>query len=212
MTYHIRRWNDGADIIAYDGSDVVGALEKAVAAGKSLAYADLGWLPLQGANLENADLRKALLDGADLQNSNLKGAKLTLARLVNTRFTNAILPNEFIRDAQLDAQTLLRKMPCSAVTYLRKALSDGEVDGNQRAGAQAGFIGTLANGLTIACDEVYQQFQYHGGLENHPAEHFFTGIRLRDSGTQNPLVDHAIRWCDGVLGELCGTPGARMAI
>jgi uncharacterized protein YjbI with pentapeptide repeats len=73
MTYHIRRWNDGADIIAYDGSHVVGAVKKALEAGKSLAYADLGSLPLRGANFEDADL-------TDLRNANFAGANLTLAR------------------------------------------------------------------------------------------------------------------------------------
>ena len=86
MTETVSRWDTGVPIC--EGPTVREACERHVAAGGSLARANL-----TDANLTGAKLRYAELAGADLMGANLTGANLRYAKLTGANLTGATMPD-----------------------------------------------------------------------------------------------------------------------
>ncbi|KYF86043.1 hypothetical protein BE20_32030 [Sorangium cellulosum] len=82
-------------------SDLRAEVERALAAGESLARRDLTGADLHGLGLAGADLREALLEGADLSGCDLGGADLTGAVLTRARLEGARLGKATLRGANL---------------------------------------------------------------------------------------------------------------
>ncbi|WP_437817709.1 DUF2169 domain-containing protein [Sorangium sp. So ce1078] len=82
-------------------SDLRAEVERALAAGESLARRDLTGADLHELSLAGADLREALLEGADLSACDLGGADLTGAVLTRAKLEGARLGKASLRGANL---------------------------------------------------------------------------------------------------------------
>ncbi|WP_437592524.1 DUF2169 domain-containing protein [Sorangium sp. So ce1000] len=82
-------------------SDLRAEVERALAAGESLARRDLTGADLRELRLAGADLREALLEGADLSACDLSGADLTGAVLTRAKLEGARLGKATLRGANL---------------------------------------------------------------------------------------------------------------
>ncbi|WP_437871002.1 DUF2169 domain-containing protein [Sorangium sp. So ce363] len=82
-------------------SELRAEVERALAAGESLARRDLTGADLRELRLAGADLREALLEGADLSACDLSGADLTGAVLTRAKLEGARLGKATLRGANL---------------------------------------------------------------------------------------------------------------
>lgn len=96
-TITIKNWRTGQTLYTGKATTMKRVVEKALAEGISLAYADL-----RHANLMN-DMDGAILDDAQLDQANLIGANLAEASFKRTSLTNTQLHNAILCDALLDS-------------------------------------------------------------------------------------------------------------
>lgn len=97
-TITIKHFRTGQTLFAGRFTDTRQAVERAVADGISLAFADL-----RHANLVNALMDGAILDSAQFDEANLMGANLSEATLRRASFVNAQLHSTVLCEAILDA-------------------------------------------------------------------------------------------------------------
>ena len=126
-------------------------LEKATAAGASLAWADLAgayldgaslaWANLTGANLDGADLAGAYLAGANLAGASLAGASLAWADLAGAYLAGAYLAGASLAGANLPGAPL-------AGANLAVASLAGAVLAGERPIFQIGPIGSRCEYFT----------------------------------------------------------------
>jgi hypothetical protein len=96
VNIEIKSWYTGEVLWAGEGIDLKDGVQKAVAAGVSLAGVNLAGASLRdaclvGASLAGANLARADLAGAILAGTDLAGASLVGANLTNVNFTGASL-------------------------------------------------------------------------------------------------------------------------
>ncbi len=194
-------------------SDLVTA---ALAAKKSLSYADLrsanlSSANLRSANLSSANLRSAYLRSANLRYANLRYANLSSADLSSANLSYADLSSANLRSANLRSANLrsanLRSADLSSIKHdfwavltcaknevggLRLALVEGRINGSSYTGECACLVGTIAN--TKHCSiEALPSLKADA---DRPAERFFLGIGVGDTPDKSAHAKIALEWLD----------------
>jgi hypothetical protein len=139
------------------------------------------------ANLIGTDLSRANLTMADMIRTNLTGANLR----------DATMTREALIDANLDLikSDLFRVLTQAGpeIPALRRALTEGQVDGSVYEGDCSCLVGTIAKAK--GCD--YRDLPHDSAS---PAERFFTAISPGDTPDTNPVSRIVLAWIDEFQG------------
>ncbi|WP_433935429.1 DUF2169 domain-containing protein [Sorangium cellulosum] len=152
-------------------------VERAIAAGESLARRDLTGADLRDLGLAGADLREALLEGADLSACDLTGADLTGAVLTRAKLEGARLGGARLRGANL-GEARASGASFDGVDLRKAVLHKAWLEGAQLSGAdlaEADFLEARVAGADFsgaqADDVLFFQLDLAGAR--------FTGASLR---------------------------------
>jgi hypothetical protein len=129
----IKTWNTKTVLWSGEAVDIAGGVQKAVAAGVSLAYASLAGANLTDARLTRANLMGAELTRANLTRASLVGVNLAQARLAYARLAGANLTGADLAGAVFDE-------PICRINFGRWAIyiraNETIIDGQSRANSE----------------------------------------------------------------------------
>jgi uncharacterized protein YjbI with pentapeptide repeats len=171
-----------------------------LAAGTSLARADLTGVDLNGANLAGADLAGAILARADLTDAILDGARLAGAVLVGVRADRASFVGSDLTGADLTGAKLAR------ASLAKAALAGAALDGARASGADlAEAHADRASFVGAALDEAKLDEAKLAGAD-------FTGANLAGATFRGALLDDVRLYdarADGAVFDRASMPRAR---
>ena len=144
------------------------------------------------ANLRGADLRSADLRGANLSSADLRSADLSSANLIGADLRGADL-----REIKKDLfDVLLRAIP--EIQNLKKAISDGKIDGSVYEGECSCLCGTLMKSRDITIANNINKIKD----SSRPIEMFFMNVKPGDTPETNQVLQIVYDWINEFEGYI----------
>ena len=190
-------------------------LSRSILNNANLSKADLGQATLDRVNLVNAcligaNLKGTLFYGTCCEGTNFAETNLELA-VVGTKYNipidlyKAIVPPGFVELCKQDFfKTINLFRTNGEVSFLKRALIQGRIDGHVYGGRCACLVGTLAKAHRYYGERIRYLcniLDYDLGF-NNPAEVFFYAIKKGDTPETNFFSKTAVEWCDELLANV----------
>jgi len=147
------------------------------------------------SKFDNSTFYNSTFDNSKFYNSTFDNSKFYNSTFYNSKFYNGSAENALKNGAfgsiKMDffGRMILQK---NEVSFLKKKLQDGEIDGTQYEGECGCFVGTIAKALKVN----YLHLPNLKPYSNAPTEKWFFAIRKGDTPGNNVIAKITFDWIE----------------